>query len=104
MRVSRSPSGSFIDIVRSSLPARLDQARDQALRAELPQRNARQFVLAIERARPPRYFATIADARSRRIPRQFGELERRGEALFDRQGLVLHDVFQARAPAREFLR
>src|ERR1700730_15992280 len=103
MRDSRSPSGSFIDIARPSLPARLQQARDQPLRAELPQRNARQLVLAIEAAWPPGYFAAVADARGRRVARQFRELERRGESLLDRLGLVLHGRPAARAAARALL-
>src|SRR6516162_2586025 len=104
MRVNRSPSGSFMAIVRSSLPARLHQARDQPLGAELPQRDARQLVLAIEGARTPGHLATVTDAGGGRIARQFRELERGGEALFDRLFLVLDDRFQPRPPAGKFLR
>src|SRR5580698_8271638 len=75
MRASRSPSGSFIGIARPSLPARLQQARDQPFRAEIPQRDARQLVLAIVAARSAGHLATVADAGGRRIARQFGKLQ-----------------------------
>src|SRR5580693_1891604 len=104
MRDNRSPSGSFIDMVRSSLPARLQQARDQPLRAELPQRDSRQLVLAVEAARPPGHLAAVADAGGGRVARQFGELKRSSKALLDRLGLVLHDRFEPRPAARELLR
>src|SRR3984885_8054852 len=103
MRERRSPSGSFIGIVRSSSPARLQQAGDQPFRAEVPQRNARQLVLAIIAARPAGHLAAVANAGRRGVARQFGELERRGEAIFDRLGLVARDLLEPRAPAREFL-
>src|SRR5579872_2229205 len=104
MRLSRSPSGSFMDIVRASLPARLQQTGNEPFRAELAQRDARQLVLAIEAARPPGHLAAIADAAGRRIARQFGELERRRETILDRLGLVLGDRLQPRATAGELLR
>src|SRR5213592_3380510 len=53
MRAIISPSGSFKAMLRSSLPARLEQTRDHALGAEVAQCNAGQLVLAIEAARPP---------------------------------------------------
>src|ERR1051326_1488777 len=53
MRAIRSPSGSLRAIVRPSSPARLDEARDDALGAELPQRDAAHLELAVEPARPP---------------------------------------------------
>src|ERR1700758_3243375 len=43
MRAIISPSGSFIPIAPPSLPARLDQARDQPLGAEIPKPDARQL-------------------------------------------------------------
>src|SRR6185437_10274252 len=104
MRVNRSPSGSFMDIVRLSSPARLQQAGDQPLGAELAQRNARQLVLAVIAAWTPGDFTTVANARGRRIARQLGELERRGKALLDRHGLVLRYRLEPRAPARILLR
>src|SRR5215470_2369912 len=101
MRAIMSPSGSFI--CPTSLPARLDQARDQALGAEVPQRDARELVLAIKAARPARDLAAIADAGGRGVARQLRELERRREALFHGLALVARNRFEPRAPARIFL-
>src|SRR6185503_17760407 len=103
MRAIRSPTGSFIGM-RSSLPARLQQAGNQALGAELAERDARQLVLAIDRARPPGDFATVAVADRRRIARQLGQLQGRSESLFHRLGLVHDDRLQPRAAAGKFLR
>ncbi len=89
-----------IDHAAASLPARLDQARDQALGAEIPQRDARQLVLAVIPAWPSRNLAAIADARGRRVARQLGKLERGRKPLFHRLGLVLHNRLQPRTPAR----
>src|SRR5581483_7338098 len=102
MREIRSPIGSF-NCMRSSLPARLQQARDQALGAELTQRDARQLVLAVIPARAAGQFATVADARRRGIARQLGELQRRREALFHRLVLVVDNRLQARAAAGPLL-
>src|SRR5258708_38704903 len=99
MRAIMSPSGSFT-MARPSLPARLDQARDQPLRAEVPKRDARKPQLAIVAARPTRHLATIADAGRRRIARKFRELERRREPLLHRAALVAGDRPQPSASAR----
>src|ERR1041384_1853028 len=61
MRAIISPSGS-VHLMRGPLPARLHQARDQALGTELAQRDTAELVLAVERTRPARHFAAIADA------------------------------------------
>src|SRR6516165_3714100 len=103
MRERRSPSGSFMDIVRASLPARLQQSGDQPLGAKLPQRDARQFMLAVKAARSARQLAAIANARGRGVARQFGELERSGKALLDGFSLIASDRFELRAPAGIFL-
>src|SRR4029453_15350045 len=103
MRLIKSPIGSLKAIADPSLPARLDQARDQPFRAEIPQRDAAELMLAIERARPTRHLAPIADTRRRRVARQFGELQCRGEPLFHWPLLVLSNRFQTRAPAEKFL-
>src|SRR5215212_4271700 len=100
MRVIRSPTGSFIDMPTSS-PTRLDEARDKALGAEIPQCDARQLVLAIKSARTSRHLAAITHARGGGIARQLRKLKRRFEALFHRLGLVLRDFLQARATAGE---
>src|SRR5215468_4046750 len=98
-----SPSGSFTPIVRSFSPARLEQAGDQPLRAQVPQRDARKPVFAIVAARPARYLAAVADAGRRRIPRHFRELEGGREPLLHRLVLVARDGFEPRAPARILL-
>src|SRR5271154_2433330 len=65
MRVSISPRGSFIAMILASSPARLDQARYQALIAKFTQRDARHLHLAIVTARPSGHLATIAHAPDR---------------------------------------
>src|SRR5262245_64062452 len=100
MRAIMSPSGSFTPIARSSSPARLEQAGDQALRAQIPQRDARKPVFAIVAARPARYLAAVADTGRRRVPRHFRELEGRREPLLHRLGFVAWDGPLPRAPAR----
>src|SRR5262249_10798577 len=104
MRAIRSPSGSFRAIVRPSSPARLDETRDDALRAELPQCDAAHPELAIEPARPPGDLAAVADARARGIARQLRELERRREPLLGRPRLISGDRSEPGPPAREFFR
>src|SRR5262249_24869972 len=80
IRAIRSLMGS-LTFMRSSSPARLHEARDQALGTELAQRNAAELVLAIEGARPAGHLAAIADTGRRRVARQFGQLQGRGKAL-----------------------
>src|SRR6185436_2860751 len=75
MRAIRSPIGSF-NCMRSSSPARLHKARDQALGTELAQRDPAELVLAVEAARAAGHFTAVADAGCRRVARQLGELER----------------------------
>src|SRR3954447_18132173 len=104
MRVIKSPIGSFNDMCRSSSPARLQQAGDQALGPEFPQRDAAELVFAIIGARPAGQLATVADARGRRVARHFGELQRRREALFHRLGLVARDRLQLGPPRAELFR
>src|SRR5215510_10080481 len=74
MRAIRSPSGS-VKAMRPSSPARLQQARDQALGSELAQRDAAHPVLAVIGARPAGDLAAVAHAVDRRVARQLGELE-----------------------------
>src|SRR5882757_6392856 len=104
MRVMRSLIGSCVDIVRPSLPARLHEPGNQALGAEFTQRDTGKLVLAIDRARTPGHLATVADPRRRRIARQLGKLQRRGEPLFHRALLVGDDRLQLRALRRGVLR
>src|SRR5215813_14594146 len=61
-------------------------------------------MFAIEGPRTTRHRATIADARRRRIARQFRKLQRRRKALLDRTFLVARDRFKPRTPAGVLLR
>src|SRR5687768_8025606 len=90
MRVSISPNGSLIDI-GVSLPARLHEAGDQALRAEFPQGDARHAELAVIGARPARDLAAIADAGRIGVAREFRQLQARLEALLHGFPLVIGD-------------
>src|SRR5258707_1709934 len=94
MRVMTSLIGSCVDIVRPSLPARLHEPGNQALGAEFTQRDTAELVLAIDRAWTAGEFTAVADARRRRIARHLGKLQRRGEPLFHRLGLVGDDRLQ----------
>src|SRR5579883_376551 len=101
MRAIMSPSGSFNAIARRSLPARLDQARDQALGTKLPERDAAHFQLAIKGFRAARNLAAVVNARGRRITRQLGKLEGGREAVLGRPVLVAGDRLKPCPPARE---
>src|SRR5215813_12582740 len=103
MRAIISPSGSFIAIAPPSLPARLDQTRDQPLGAEIPKRDTRQSVLAVVAARAARYLATIANAGRRGVARQFRELEGCRESLLHRLRLVASNGPEPSTPAGIFL-
>src|SRR5271166_4399169 len=82
IRVSMSPRGSFIAMILASLPARLDQARNQALVAEFAQSDARHLHLAVKAARAPGHFAAVANPDDRAVARKRGEPEARLETLF----------------------
>src|ERR1700755_428116 len=103
MRVSISPSGSFIAMTLPSSPARLDEAWNQALIAKFAQRNARHLHLAIDTARPSRHFTTIAHANDRAVSWQRREADPRLEALFHRTRLIVGEVKQAFATGGELL-
>src|SRR5580658_3575524 len=79
MRAIISPSGSVKAIVRSSLPARLHKTRNEAFGAEIAQRDAAHPQLAVIGLRAAGDLAAVVHARRRRIARQLGELEGRGE-------------------------
>src|SRR5690242_2895767 len=95
MRVSRSPRGSVIAI-RKSLPARLDDAGDQALVGQLPEHDPRQAELAVISARAAGQLAAVANPRGIPVARQLGHLQARDEAL----GLVLRLVVRDRLELR----
>src|SRR5438477_11869267 len=97
MRVIKSLIGSCVLMFRSSLPARLHEAGNQAFEAELAHCDTAEFGLAIVRALTPRHFAADAIACRRGVARQLGKLQRRGKALFQRLRLVADDRFQPRA-------
>src|SRR5271154_7152476 len=77
MRVMRSLIGSCVDMPDPSLPARLHEPGNQAFGAKFAQRDTGKLVLAINRTRTPRQFATIANPGRRRIARHLGQLQRR---------------------------
>src|SRR5580692_2203279 len=103
MRVSISPRGSFVAMIFASSPARLDQARYQALIAEFAERDARHLHLAIIAARPSGHLATIAHANDRAVARQRGKPYARLEPLFHRKRLIVGDVKETLTPGGEFL-
>src|SRR6478736_10413034 len=102
MREIMSPRGSFIAIIRSSLPAGFDQAGDQALRAEVTQRNARELVFSVKTPRPTSHFAAVAHPGSRRVAWQLGEFEGGSKALLHGLALVARDRSQSGTPPRIF--
>src|SRR5215470_8645181 len=104
MRVSISPSGSWSAMVPSSLPARLDETRNQTLGPELAQRKPAHLELAVIGARTAGDLAAVADAARRGVARQLSKLERGGETLLHRPRLVLRDRLEARAPGGKFPR
>src|SRR5579885_266583 len=97
MRASRSPMGSVIAIF-FSLPARLRHARYLAEIGKFPQRDARQFQLAIVALRPARQFAAMVNACLRRIARKLRKLQPRVEPLFGGDVHVFRLGLQRGAP------
>src|ERR1700722_6943466 len=104
MRVSISPRGSFVAMISASSPARLDEARDQALIPKLAERDARHLHLAIEATRPPGHLAAIAHANDRAVARQRRETDARFESPLHRARLIIGEVQQALTPCGELLR
>src|SRR3569623_2942965 len=102
MRVIISPIGSFT--ISAPLPARLHKAGNQALVAEVAERDTAQLVLAVERMRTARQLATVMDAHLRGVARPLSELEGRGKALLHRQLHDQHERHQARAARPQFQR
>src|SRR6185312_9733979 len=85
---------------KSSLPARLDQARHEAGGAKIAHRDTRHAKFAVIGARTPRDLAAVADTRGRRVARHRRQLQLRLEALLDRQLLVHDDGLQLLALGR----
>src|SRR5262249_19028560 len=98
MRAIISPSGSLKAIARPSLPARLQKARNRALRRELAQRATAHVELAIVGLRAAGDDTAVVHPRRRRIARQLGELQRGREALLHRPGLVVRHRLELGAP------
>src|SRR5262245_44454232 len=94
----------IVDCHRALLPARLHEARNQALRSEVAQCDTAQAMLAVVGTRAPAELAAVAYARLRRIARQLRQLQRRCKTLFHRQLLVVRDRFQLCAPVGILLR
>src|SRR3984885_12827174 len=95
MRVSISPRGSEFDIYPFPLlPARLDHTRYLPLVAELTQLDAAQLELAIVAARTPGQFTAQTHAHGGAVARKLRELDRRVEAVFNRQRAIHHDRLQ----------
>src|SRR5271156_3300807 len=97
MRVSISPRGSFVAMIFASSPARLDQARYQALIAKFAERDARHLHLTIVAARPSGHLAAIAHANDRAVARQRRKADTRLEALLHRARLIIGQIQQALA-------
>src|SRR5262245_37564253 len=88
MRVSISPSGSFI-FVSSSLPARLHHARNLALARQLAQHVSAHAQLAVIAARATRQLAAVAHAGGGGVARQLRELQPGRKALLDRLAAIV---------------
>ena len=82
-----------------SLPARLGEPRDHALRAKLAQRNAGHLELAVLGARTARDLAPVTDAGRARVARHFRKLEARRKALLHGLEFVVRDREKTRALA-----
>src|SRR5689334_836743 len=103
MRVSISPKGS-VNGISLTLPARLGEARDQALVAKLAQHDARQLELAVISARTPGELAPVADPGRIPVARDLGHLQPGDQALRLILRLVVRDRLQLRILAGIFLR
>src|SRR5579862_9592223 len=100
MRAIMSPMGSFT--IWPS-PARLDHAGDLPGVRQLSERDAAHLELAVIGPRTPGEGAAVADAHLRGVARQFRQLQARGEALLQRQVLVVGDLLQRLALGRVLL-
>src|SRR5512141_3067127 len=102
MRVIISPIGSFT--ISAPLPARLHKAWDQALVAHIAQSDTAESMFAVICVRTAGQFAAVVNTHSRRVARQLGQLQRRGETLLHRQRLVGGDSLELRTAGGELLR
>src|SRR5690242_7030027 len=95
MRVSISPRGSVI-AMPVLLPARLYDARDQALVGQFPKHDPRQAELAIICPAAASQLAAVADARRISVARQLGHLEPRNETLGLVARFIVRDALELR--------
>src|SRR5207237_616482 len=80
MRVSKSPTGS-VNAIFGSLPARLRDARNQALVGQFTEHDARETELAVVSTRTTGQLATIANPGWVRVARDLCKSETRNQAL-----------------------
>src|SRR3982751_4055775 len=99
MRVSMSPRGSVIAIL-NPLPARLDDAGDEALVGQVPEHDPRQAELAVISSRPAGQLAAVTNPRRVPVTRQLGHLQARHQAL----GFVTRLIVRDRSQLRVFRR
>src|SRR6478735_5633204 len=102
MRVSISPRGSVNAISRSS-PARLGQARNQALETQVPNLDPVEAELAINAARAAGGGAAVAHPGRVSVARNLGQLEARDQTLALVARLVVRDRLEARVLGRILL-
>src|SRR5204862_6113015 len=102
MRVSMSAIGSCM-LIRSPLPARLDDAGHLALQRQVAQLVAAQTELAIDAARTAGERAAVAQAHRRGVARQLLQLQARFFLRLIGGARVVDDLEQGRAPRLELL-
>src|SRR5205085_9169797 len=102
MRVSMSAIGSCM-LIRSPLPARLDDAGHFAAQREIAQLVPAEAELAIDAARSAGERAAVANAHRRGVARQLLQLGARLFPCLIRRASVVDDVEQRRAPRLELL-
>src|SRR6185369_13212586 len=103
MRVSISPRGSVIAIRYNPLPARLDDAGNEALVGQFPEHDPRQAELAVISARPAGQLAAVANPGRIPVARQLGHLQARDQALGLVLRLIVRDRLQLRVLGRILL-
>src|SRR5689334_8458150 len=103
MRVSISPRGSVIAIRYNPLPARLDDAGNEALVGQLPEHDPRQAELAVISTRPAGQLAAVANPGRIPIARELRHLQTRDQALGLVLRLIVRDRLQLRVLGRILL-
>src|SRR5688572_33350338 len=93
MRVSISPRGS-VNAISSGPPARLGQARNQALEAKIADLDPVKSELAVDAAGASGGGAAVAHARRVSVARDFRQLQARDQALALVERLVVGNRLQ----------